>query len=111
MSSPSPLPAEPVTDGAAHDELEITPAEPRQLFAEQRHALAPRAGHARDVGVPEHAGGTEGVVTTLRWRGRPARGPSHRDKSCQTRTLARGRESQPGRPAGYPGTPPPSIGT
>jgi len=37
MSSPSPLPAEPVTDGAAHDELEITPAEPRQLFAEQRH--------------------------------------------------------------------------
>jgi len=39
MSSPSPSPAEPVTDGAAHHQLEITPAEPRQLFGEQHHAL------------------------------------------------------------------------
>src|SRR2546426_10591095 len=99
MRTSSPPPAEPVTYGAAHDELEITPAEPRQLFAEQRHPLAPRAGHARDVGVPEHAGGTEGVVTTLRWRGRPARGPSHRDISWQTRTLA---APEPPRPADTP---------
>src|SRR5712691_3413048 len=58
----SPLPADPVANGAAHDELEITPAEPRQLFGEQRHALAPRAGHARDVGAPEPARGAEGVI-------------------------------------------------
>ena len=33
------------TDGAAHDELGITPAESRQLVAEQHHALAPPAEH------------------------------------------------------------------
>src|SRR5437899_877620 len=62
IGSRPPLPAEPVTYGAAHDELEITPAEPRQLFGEQRHALAPRAGHARDVGAPEPARGAKGVI-------------------------------------------------
>ena len=36
--------------------------EPRQLFGEQRHALAPRAGHARDVGAPEPARGAEVVI-------------------------------------------------
>src|SRR5437899_5178943 len=62
IGSRPPLPADPVANGAAHDELEITPAEPRQLFGEQRHALAPRAGHARDVGAPEPARGAEGVI-------------------------------------------------
>src|SRR5215471_16231343 len=46
---PSPLPADPVANSAAHDELEITPAEPRQLLGEQCHALTPWARHARDV--------------------------------------------------------------
>src|SRR5688500_7665284 len=62
---PSPLPADPVANGTAHDELEITPAEPRQLFGEQRHALTPRAGHARDVGAPEPARGAERVVEPM----------------------------------------------
>src|SRR5207247_7751882 len=61
----SPLPADPVANSAAHDELEITPAEPRQLFGEQRHALTPRAGHARDVGAPEPARGAECVVEPM----------------------------------------------
>src|SRR6186713_33156 len=61
----SPLPADPVANGTAHDELEITTAEPRQLFGEQRHALAPRAGHARDVGAPEPALGAERVVEPM----------------------------------------------
>ena len=68
----SPPPAEPVANGAAHDELEVTPAEPRQLFGEQRHALAPRARHARDVGAPEPARGNKASYSwrSLSWMSR-----------------------------------------
>src|ERR1041384_5249836 len=64
MSSPPLLsfPSEPVTDRAAHDQLEVAALQPGQLFGEQRHALTPRARHARDVGAPEPARGAEGVV-------------------------------------------------
>src|SRR5439155_25758964 len=56
------FPSEPVTDGPAHDQLEVAALQPGQLFREQRHALTPRARHARDVGAPEPARGAEGVV-------------------------------------------------
>src|SRR3989441_1331854 len=56
------FPSQPVTDSPAHDQLEIAALQPGQLFREQRHALTPRAGHARDVGAPEPARGAEGVV-------------------------------------------------
>src|SRR5678809_251246 len=62
MASLLSFPAEPVTDGPAHDQLEVAALQPGQLFGEQRHALTPRARHARDVGAPEPARGTEGVV-------------------------------------------------
>src|SRR5262245_51092868 len=58
----SSIPAQPVTDRAAHDQLEVAALEPRQLLGEQRHALTPRAGHARDVRAPEEARGAERVV-------------------------------------------------
>src|SRR2546430_8069667 len=56
------FPSQPVTDSPAHDQFEVAALQPGQLFGEQRHALTPRAGHARDVGAPEPARGTEGVV-------------------------------------------------
>src|SRR5260370_8142829 len=56
------LPAEPRADGAAHDQLFVTGRQPRKLFSEHRHALAPRARHPRDVGAPEHPLGPERVV-------------------------------------------------
>src|SRR5678815_2522594 len=56
------FPSQPVTDGPAHDQLEVAALQPGQLFREQRHALAPRARHARDVGAPEPARGAEGIV-------------------------------------------------
>src|SRR4029077_15079074 len=56
------FPSQPVTDGPTHDQLEVAALQPGQLFREQRHALTPQAGHARDVGAPEPARGTEGVV-------------------------------------------------
>src|SRR3954468_13130886 len=62
MASLLSLPSQPVTDGPAHDQLEVAALQPGQLFREQRHALAPRAGHARDVRAPEPARGAEGVV-------------------------------------------------
>src|SRR5215472_6535546 len=58
----SPLPAQPVTDRAAHYHLEVAPLEPRQLLGEQRHALAPRTGHARDVRAPEESRGAKRIV-------------------------------------------------
>src|SRR5215475_14210178 len=58
------LPSQPVTDSPAHDQLAVAALQPGQLFREQRHALTPRAGHARDVGAPEPARGAEGVVET-----------------------------------------------
>src|SRR5262245_63399549 len=61
----SPLPPEPVADRASHPQLEVAAPEPRQLLGEQGHALAPRAGHARDVGPPEPARGAEGVIELL----------------------------------------------
>src|SRR5437667_4807944 len=60
LSSPS----QPVTDGPAHYQFEVAALQPGQLFREQRYALTPRAGHARDVGGPEPARGAEGVVET-----------------------------------------------
>src|SRR5215471_491950 len=67
MTSPPFLsfPSEPVTDGPAHDQLEVAALQPGQLFGEQRHALTPRAGHARDVGAPEPARGAEGLVEAV----------------------------------------------
>src|SRR5947199_9190616 len=56
------FPSQPVTDSPAHDQFEVAALQPGQLFGEQRHALTPRAGHARDVGAPEPARGAEGVV-------------------------------------------------
>src|SRR5258706_16436194 len=59
------FPSQPVTDSPAHDQFEVAALQPGQLFREQRHALTPRAGHARDVGAPEPARGAEGVVETV----------------------------------------------
>src|SRR3989475_12861692 len=66
MSSLLSFPSQPVTDGPAHDQFEVAALQPRQLFREQRHALTPRARHARDVGAPEPARGAEGVVEAVR---------------------------------------------
>src|SRR5262249_12860371 len=62
MSSLLSFPSQPVTDGPAHDQLEVAALQPGQLFREERYALTPRAGHARDVGAPEPARRAEGVV-------------------------------------------------
>src|SRR4029434_8241996 len=59
------LPSQPVTDSPAHDQFEVAALQPGQLFREQRHALTPRARHARDVGAPEPARGAEGVVEAV----------------------------------------------
>src|SRR5262249_32149147 len=56
------LPADPVAERPAHDELLVLRREPRQLLGEHRHALLPRGRHARDVRAPEHTFGAEGVV-------------------------------------------------
>src|SRR5260370_42317960 len=56
------FPSQPVTDSPAHDQFEVAALQPGQLFGEQRHALTPRARHARDVRAPEPARGAEGVV-------------------------------------------------
>src|SRR5438128_12318496 len=56
------LPSDLVTVGPAHYQFEVAALQPGQLFREQRYALTPRAGHARDVGAPEPARGAEGVV-------------------------------------------------
>src|SRR5947199_5714674 len=56
------FPSQPVTGGPAHYQFEVAALQPGQLFGEQRHALTPRAGHARDVGAPEPARGAESVV-------------------------------------------------
>src|SRR5438093_4854005 len=59
------FPSQPVTDSPAHDQFEVAALQPGQLFREQRHALAPRARHARDVGAPEPARGAEGVIEAV----------------------------------------------
>src|SRR2546427_10654134 len=56
------FPSQPVTDSPAHYQVEVAALQPGQRFREQRHALTPRARHARDVGAPEPARGAEGVV-------------------------------------------------
>src|SRR5881409_1130962 len=56
------FPSQPVTDSPAHYQFEVAALQPGQLFREERHALTPRARHARDVGAPEPARGAEGVV-------------------------------------------------
>src|SRR6266567_9104915 len=65
MASLLSFPSQPVTDSPAHDQFEVAALQPGQLFRKQRHALTPRAGHARDVGAPEPAPGAEGVVEAL----------------------------------------------
>src|SRR5207245_5743561 len=62
MSSLLSFPSQPVADSPAHYQFEVAALQPGQLFREQRHALTPRARHARDVGAPEPARGAEGVV-------------------------------------------------
>src|SRR2546421_2362377 len=59
------FPSQPVTDSPAHYQFEVAALQPGQLFREQRHALAPRARHARDVGAPEPARGAEGVIEAV----------------------------------------------
>src|ERR1700675_685335 len=59
------FPSQPGTDSPAHDQFEVAALQPGQLFGEQRDALTPWAGHARDVGAPEPARGAEGVVETV----------------------------------------------
>src|SRR2546422_11540519 len=65
MSSLLSFPSQPVTGGPAHDQFEVAALQPGQLFGEQRHALTPRARHARDVRAPEPARGAEGVVEAV----------------------------------------------
>src|SRR6266481_3987677 len=65
MASLLSFPSQPVTDGPAHYQFEVAALQPGQLFREQRYALTPRAGHARDVGTPEPARGAEGVVEAV----------------------------------------------
>src|SRR5260370_12557505 len=62
MASLLSFPSQPVTDGPAHYQFEVAALQPGKLFREQRYALTPRAGHARDVGAPEPARGAEGLV-------------------------------------------------
>src|SRR5207249_12318868 len=59
------FPSQPVTDSPAHDQFEVAALQPGQRFREQRHALTPRARHARDVGAPEPARGAEGAVEAV----------------------------------------------
>src|SRR5437868_8097510 len=59
------FPSQPVTDSPAHYQFEVAALQPGQLFREQRHALTPRARHARNVGAPEPARGAEGVVEAV----------------------------------------------
>src|SRR5437870_12565101 len=59
------FPSQAVTDRPAHCQFEVAALQPGQLFREQRHALTPRARHARDVGAPEPARGDEGVVEAV----------------------------------------------
>src|SRR5690348_16327136 len=65
LSSPRRVPAEPVADRAAHDQLLIAALQPRQLLGEHRHALTVRAPHARDVGPPEHSRRAERIEDSL----------------------------------------------
>src|SRR5579884_513565 len=58
---PDQVPADPVAEGAAHDEIEVAAAEPGQFLGEHRHALPPAARHAGDVGAPETAFWAKGV--------------------------------------------------
>src|SRR5208283_1750360 len=52
--SGGPVPAPPGAERLAHDQPLVLLAEPRQLIGEHCRALAPGAGHLRDVGAPEH---------------------------------------------------------
>src|SRR5260370_36027910 len=60
------FPSQPVTDSPAHDQFQVAALQPGPLFGEQRHALTPRARHARDVRPPEPARGAEWSM--MRWR-------------------------------------------
>src|SRR5262250_2841773 len=55
------IPADPVTQRTAHDQLLVALGEPGQL-GEMGDAVLPRAWHAGDVGAPEHALRAERVV-------------------------------------------------
>src|ERR1051325_8343533 len=55
------LPAEPVADRLAHDELLVDRGNPVDLL-KMRDALAPGAWHFGDVGAPEQPARAEGVV-------------------------------------------------
>src|SRR2546422_8297184 len=59
------FPSQAVKDSPAHYQFEVAALQPGQLFREQRHALTPRARHARDVGAPKPARGAEGVVEAM----------------------------------------------
>ena len=56
-----PVPAPPGAERITHDEFEVMSFEPRQFLGEHRHALAPGAGHLRNVRAPEHTARTERI--------------------------------------------------
>jgi hypothetical protein len=57
-----PAPAPPGAESLSHDESFVLLTEPRQFLGEHGHALAPGAGHFRDVRAPEHPVRTKGIV-------------------------------------------------
>src|ERR1700722_8929058 len=56
------VPAPPGAQRVAHDEAFVLVVEPRQFLGEHCHTLVPGAGHFRNIGTPEHAVWTEGIV-------------------------------------------------
>src|SRR3989442_13283948 len=79
------FPSQPVTDSPAHYQVEVAALQPGQRFREQRHALTPRARHARDVGAPEPARGAEAVGEA------PQAGVGGATSRARTRTQSRRR--------------------
>ena len=60
------VPAKPIAKGTTHDQLLVLLRQPDQLLGEHGRALAPGAGHADDIGPPEHSLRAEGVVDLLK---------------------------------------------
>src|SRR6185437_2836794 len=59
------VPADPVAETAAHHVFEIAALQPGQFLGEEGYALTIAAGHAGDVGAPEHTLRTKGVENTM----------------------------------------------
>ena len=61
-------PADPVAQRLAHYEVKVAPLQPRQFVGEEGHTLPPGAGHAGDVGAPEHPLGAERIKAPVQMR-------------------------------------------